>query len=149
MPTFTELPSGKIRVQVRKRGIYRAATFATKREARDWATTIESQAAHIVAGGFAVVLAVRLGRMVLTRRRRGRWGTLQDRFAVLAARRGASASSPNPTLATAWTGDDDLAVARLVAERLDQFAFDPMFVDDDSVFIETRKLVGALRTDHR
>lgn len=55
MPTFSQLPSGKWRVQVRRAGIYRAATFPTKREARDWAAGIESQAAHIAAGGFAPV----------------------------------------------------------------------------------------------
>jgi len=55
MATFSELPSGKIRVQIRRAGIYRAATFKTKREAKDWAAGIEAQAAHIAAGGFAPV----------------------------------------------------------------------------------------------
>ena len=55
MPTLSQLPSGKWRVQVRRAGIYRAATFPTKREARDWAAGIESQAHHIAAGGFAPV----------------------------------------------------------------------------------------------
>lgn len=53
MATFSQLPSGKWRAQVRRAGIYRAATFPTKREARDWATQVESQAHHIAAGGFA------------------------------------------------------------------------------------------------
>lgn len=35
--------------------MYKAATFATKREAKDWAIQIESQANHIAAGGFAPV----------------------------------------------------------------------------------------------
>lgn len=35
--------------------MYRAATFATKREAKDWAIAIEAQANHIAAGGFAPV----------------------------------------------------------------------------------------------
>ena len=55
MATFSQLPSGKWRAQVRRAGLYRAATFATKREAKDWAVGIESQAAHIQAGGFAPV----------------------------------------------------------------------------------------------
>jgi integrase len=55
MPTFSQLPSGKWRVQVRRAGLYRAATFPTKREAKDWAAGIESQAHHIAAGGFAPV----------------------------------------------------------------------------------------------
>jgi len=55
MASFSHLPSGKWRVQVRKAGIYRAATFATKREASAWAATMESQANHIAAGGFAPI----------------------------------------------------------------------------------------------
>lgn len=55
MPTFSQLPSGKWRAQVRRSGIYRAATFASKREARDWATGIEAQASHVAAGGFAPI----------------------------------------------------------------------------------------------
>ena len=53
MATFSQLPSGKWRVQVRRAGIYRAATFETKREAKDWAAAIESQASHIAASGYA------------------------------------------------------------------------------------------------
>lgn len=55
MPTFSQLPSGHWRVQVRRGGIYRSGTFATKREARDWATAIEAQARHVAAGGLAPV----------------------------------------------------------------------------------------------
>jgi len=55
MASFSHLPSGKWRVQVRRAGIYRAATFATKREASAWASTIEAQANHIAAGGFAPI----------------------------------------------------------------------------------------------
>lgn len=53
MAAISQLPSGKWRVQVRKAGIYRAATFGSKREAREWATGIEAQANHVAAGGFA------------------------------------------------------------------------------------------------
>ena len=55
MPTFSQLPSGKWRVQVRRSGIYRGATFGTKREARDWAATMESQAHHVALGGYAPI----------------------------------------------------------------------------------------------
>jgi hypothetical protein len=41
--------------QVRRSGIYRAATFPTRREAKDWATAVESQAHHIAASGCAPV----------------------------------------------------------------------------------------------
>lgn len=53
MPTFSQLPSGKWRVQVRRAGLYRAATFAKKREAQDWAAGIESQVTHAAAGQHA------------------------------------------------------------------------------------------------
>jgi len=55
MASFSQLPSGKWRVQIRRVGIYRAATFETKREAKDWAGGIETQANHIAAGGLAPV----------------------------------------------------------------------------------------------
>jgi integrase len=55
MATFSQLPSGQWRVQVRRAGIYRAATFAKKREAQDWAIGIEAQLTHIAAGGYAPV----------------------------------------------------------------------------------------------
>lgn len=55
MPTFQQLPSGKWRVQVRKAGLYRAATFTLKRDATAWATQVEAQAEHVAAGGYAPV----------------------------------------------------------------------------------------------
>lgn len=55
MPTLSQLPSGKWRAQVRRAGLYRAATFPTKREAKDWAMAIESQFMHVAASGFAPV----------------------------------------------------------------------------------------------
>jgi len=55
MPTFSQLPSGKWRAQVRRAGVYRNATFPTKREAAEWAAGIEAQAHHIAASGYAPV----------------------------------------------------------------------------------------------
>ena len=55
MPTYTLLPSGKTRVQVRRKGAYRNATFDTKREAREWGTAVEAQVNHMTAGGFAPI----------------------------------------------------------------------------------------------
>ena len=92
--------------------------------------------------------ALRLARVAIARRRRGRWGTLQDRFAIVAGKRGAADTATNPALAAAWTGADDEAVARLVADRLDRVAFDPAFADEDAVFTDTKRLVGSL-TRHR
>ncbi|ARV17052.1 Tyrosine recombinase XerC [Curvibacter sp. AEP1-3] len=51
MAAFSQLPSGKWRAQVRRAGLYRNATFNTKREAKDWAAGVESQAKHISASG--------------------------------------------------------------------------------------------------
>ncbi|HEV7271787.1 site-specific integrase [Pseudoxanthomonas sp.] len=53
MATFTQLPSGKWRAQVRRGGLYRAATFPLKRDAEAWARTIEGQAHQVAASGHA------------------------------------------------------------------------------------------------
>jgi integrase len=53
MASFSQLPSGKWRVQVRRGGFYRAATFPKKRDAEAWANAIEGQAHQVVASGFA------------------------------------------------------------------------------------------------
>lgn len=105
--------------------------------------------AMMIGALFALVGTAQLARLAVERRRRGRWGVLQDRFAALAARRGVAGTVPNPTLASAWSGGDDEPVARMVAERLDRVAFDPGFADGDEVFRDTRKLVGALRVPDR
>lgn len=55
MPTFSQLPSGRWRVQVRRQGVYRAATFSSKRESRDWAAQVEAQVQHVVVAGFAPI----------------------------------------------------------------------------------------------
>lgn len=55
MATFTKLPSGKWRAQVRKGGMYRGETFTLKRDAQAWAQQIEVQAEHIVASGYQPV----------------------------------------------------------------------------------------------
>ena len=43
MATFTKLPSGKVRAQVRIGGFYRAQTFDLEKNARKWAKEIEQQ----------------------------------------------------------------------------------------------------------
>lgn len=55
MPTFSQLPSGKWRVQVRRRGIYKAQTFTLKRDAEAWAREAERQADSVSINGFAPV----------------------------------------------------------------------------------------------
>lgn len=53
MPTFSQLPSGRWRVQVRRGGAYKAATFDRKREAEDWARITETQAKMVAVMGYA------------------------------------------------------------------------------------------------
>lgn len=55
MAAFSQLPSGKWRAQVRKAGIYRNATFGTKREAKAWAEGQEAQINHIATSGVAPI----------------------------------------------------------------------------------------------
>jgi integrase len=55
MPTYTKLPSGKTRVQIRLSGLYRNATFATKAEAKAWGKAVETQIGQAAAGGYAPV----------------------------------------------------------------------------------------------
>lgn len=50
MATYTKLPSGNWRAQVRKVGLYKAKTFPLKREAQEWATKIEAQINQSDAG---------------------------------------------------------------------------------------------------
>lgn len=53
MATFTQLPSGRWRVQVRSRGTYKAATFDKKRDAQEWGRTVEMQAKLAAVNGVA------------------------------------------------------------------------------------------------
>lgn len=52
MATFSQLPSGKWRAQVRKAGLYRAETFTYKSDAIKWAKQIEVQIENVSATGF-------------------------------------------------------------------------------------------------
>lgn len=53
MATFSQLPSGKWRVQVRRGGTYKAATFEKKRDAQAWASKMETQASLTAINGYA------------------------------------------------------------------------------------------------
>jgi integrase len=53
--TFSQLPSGKWRAQIRRAGVNRGATFTFKKDAEAWAREAERQAEHVAAGGFAPV----------------------------------------------------------------------------------------------
>jgi len=53
MVIFTTLPSGRIRVQIRRGSFYRAASFSKKTEARAWAAEVQALADNAARGGFA------------------------------------------------------------------------------------------------
>jgi integrase len=57
MASIQQLPSGQWRAQVRSAGIKKGKTFPTKREAKGWAATIETQARSVAISGFAPVPA--------------------------------------------------------------------------------------------
>ncbi|MBU3635815.1 site-specific integrase [Polynucleobacter sp. es-GGE-1] len=61
MSTISKLPSGNYQAQIRKKGIYRAATFASKTQAAKWAAEIESQ---IEGTGSAGLIAPPRGLMI-------------------------------------------------------------------------------------
>lgn len=52
MATYTKLPSGKWRAQVRLKGNYKAATFTLKGEAKAWATQVEAQVETMQITGY-------------------------------------------------------------------------------------------------
>lgn len=94
-----------------------------------------------LAGPLAASVLIRLAIEVVRRRRRGRWGLLQDRYTRLA---GAAPGATNLDRAARWTATDDAELARLVAERLDAVAFDPEWRDDDAAYALTSSQVRAL-----
>ncbi len=64
MATYSKLPSGRWRAQVRKGDIYRAHTFDLKRDAQTWAIEIEAQANQILAGGYIIPKGLTIGKLV-------------------------------------------------------------------------------------
>jgi len=64
MATYSKLPSGRWRVQVRRGDIYRAHTFDLKRQATTWATEIEAQALQVQAGGYITPKGITIGKLV-------------------------------------------------------------------------------------
>lgn len=99
-------------------------------------------------GAWALVAAALRWR---DRRRRGRWGVLQDRFAELTTAAPVEADPlrvglTNPERAARLAPRD---VATTVAETLDRAAFDPGWVDDDETYQRTRAAVATLERHPR
>ncbi|MGB8859401.1 MAG: transglutaminaseTgpA domain-containing protein [Ilumatobacteraceae bacterium] len=88
----------------------------------------------------ALVLAARVARGWWQRRRRGRWGVLQDRFLVAAVQRGGDPRAPNEVLAEVFDGAD----AQRLAAALDASAFSSGWTDDDDAYRHGVALVGQL-----
>ena len=121
------------------------------------AATVSSISSHraeiilVVLAAGVVMLGVRLIALLRYRRRRGRWGLLQDRFGALAD---PSTDAPVATNAyiAATVADIDAGTAhtaRTVADELDRAAFDPSWVDDDQRFEQTRSALATLERTKR
>jgi transglutaminase-like putative cysteine protease/uncharacterized protein (DUF58 family) len=90
--------------------------------------------------GFALfaVGAVRSGVNLAHRRRRGRWGVLQDRFSEMTPQ----SATTNPLRAASF--EDATDTANDLAQLLDRAAFDPEWVDDDETYRRARSRVKSL-----
>jgi transglutaminase-like putative cysteine protease len=130
---------------------------------------LEITVALLAAG--AALGVFRLVTLARYRRRRGRWGVLQDRFTALGAptglgdnattttdaspdRRGPTTTdgadvATNTAIAAVLDGDGGPAAARAVADELDRVAFDPGWVDDDERFERARSTVATLERGRR
>jgi transglutaminase-like putative cysteine protease/uncharacterized protein (DUF58 family) len=130
------------------------------------AATLSSIASHRIEIGVTLLIAaaawgaIRMLALGRYRRRRGRWGLLQDRFNEL-GHPSVGSSSPDPSsdgralvttntvIATTVSGDDRRAVALEVADELDRAAFDPGWADDDQRFARARSALETLERPQR
>jgi len=78
--------------------------------------------------GAALLLGTKAATAWWQRRRRGRWGVLQDRFVETALRRGGSPTAANAELAAVF----DQSEAHELAAALDASAFSANWVDDEA-----------------
>jgi transglutaminase-like putative cysteine protease len=111
-------------------------------------SSYRGEIALVLLASGAVLVGVRLVMVARYRRRRGRWGLLQDRFASLAAPPGDGVVT-NARLASAVADPQHEAAARAVADELDRAAFDPTWVDDDARFEHTRSTLAVMERTRR
>jgi protein-glutamine gamma-glutamyltransferase len=113
----------------------------------------------VLAAGVAwgLVSVVALARH---RRRRGRWGLLQDRFGALAKHdrtgpgsdtgpAGAPIVATNAHIASVFSDPEQQEAARDVADELDRAGFDPSWIDDDERYERTRSALATLERSRR
>lgn len=116
------------------------------------AATVASVTSHVteIAGLIVATCALwavaRLVRTLRHRRRRGRWGLLQDRFGRLGP--SPPGNVTNPRIA-AHVDRTDGADARTVADTLDRAAFDPSWEDTDDDYQRTRAAIVTLERTRR
>ena len=89
----------------------------------------------MLAGALALGGA-RAVRLTIHRRRRGRWGLLQDRLERAAAARGIDTICSNPELARRWAVNEphQAEQVRDLASILDRVEFDPKWTDGDEIY---------------
>ena len=99
---------------------------------------------------------VRLVALAYHRRRRGRWGLLQDRFGALSTmvqrsldQSGDPTVRTNSHIASTVLDTSDRAAARVVADELDRVAFDPSWIDDDERFERAKSTLATLERSRR
>ncbi len=110
---------------------------------RAFVAAVSAHIPELVVTLMAVTLVVLVTRLVSRwwrRRRRGRWGVLQDRFVTAAIARGAPSTAPNAALAEVFDGPSAPAVAR----TLDESAFAPGWRDDDERYALALEAMDAL-----
>jgi transglutaminase-like putative cysteine protease len=107
---------------------------------------LTSATSHPIEIGLAALLAmiswsaVRVLRILQQRRRRGRWGLLQDRFSALSPTSATNPEVANDLIQRLDEGIDPPAVA----EELDRAAFDPTWIDNDESFETVSGRVATL-----
>jgi transglutaminase-like putative cysteine protease len=92
--------------------------------------------AALLLGVAAAVGMAKVVRVAVHRRRRGRWGLLQDRLERAATARGIDTTCSNPEIARRWAVVDPRHAEQVrdLAVILDQVTFDPMWTDKDDVY---------------
>ena len=117
------------------------------RAARDVVATHGRQIVAATATAIVTLLfvawAVRRIRTIRYRRRRGRWGLLQDRLYRASIAHGIDTTCSNPELARRWAVVEPTVAPAVdaLADLLDRVAFDPCWNDDDRLYAEADALV--------